>query len=137
MNSTKTHNTTKANSSRNSVTVSSTYLQNYSTTTIIYVILFLVLALGIVYLWNFYKTFKSQLLPSQAMLKADCPDYWESIGDGKCQNVNVLGSCANQPGTNIVDFSGDIFTNSNTGDYAKCKWATACSMSWTGIDRVC
>lgn len=135
MNSSK--NSSKLNVNKNGITVSSTYLQNYSTTTIIYIIIFLALGLGIIYLWNFYTTFKKEIQGTQAMLKSDCPDYWESIGNGKCQNVNFLGSCANTAGSNIIDFSGDIFKNSNTGDYAKCKWATACNMSWSGIDRLC
>ena len=130
-------NTTKLNTNTKSITVSSTYLQNYSTSTFIYIIIFLSLAFGIIYLWNFYKTFKTQLQATQAMLKAGCPDYWESIGNGKCQNVNFIGSCANSTGSNIIDFGGEIFTNSNTGDYAKCKWASACNTAWTGIDRIC
>jgi len=36
-----------------------------------------------------------------------------------------------------MDFSGVIFTNANTGNYAKCKWAKACNVSWSGIDRLC
>lgn len=91
-----------------------------------------------VYLYNNYKDFKAKLLATAATHAAmSCPDYWDSLGNGKCQNTKMLGSCSNKPEANIMDFSGEIFTNKNTGDYAKCKWANACNVSWSGIDRSC
>ena len=70
-------------------------------------------------------------------MSSTCPDYWDSIGSGKCQNTNSLGSCSNTEGANVMDFSGEVFTNKNTGDYAKCKWAKSCNVSWGHIDRGC
>ena len=91
-----------------------------------------------IYLYNNYKEFKAKLLATTATKPAtNCPDYWESIGESKCQNAKFLGSCSNKPDSNIMDFSGEIFTNKNTGNYAKCKWANACNVSWSGIDRIC
>lgn len=104
---------------------------------IIYLIIFLALGLAILYLWNYYQQLKNILTITKPLLVSDCPDYWESIGNGKCQNVNYLGSCANVAGNNIVDFSGDLFNNMNVGNYAKCKWATSCNTSWSGVDRLC
>jgi hypothetical protein len=121
----------------NTIQIDKSFLQNYSTTTVIYIIGFLIFAFACVYLYNYYKSFKAKLQATQAQLIPECPDYWETIGDKKCKNVNFLGSCANSSNNNIVDFSGEIFTNSNTGDYTKCKWAKACSMPWSGIERVC
>ncbi len=117
--------------------IDKSFLQNYSTTTVIYIIGFLAFVLGCVYLYNYYKAFKAKLMATQAQLVTNCPDYWESVGDKVCKNVNFLGSCANTTLSNTVDFSGEIFTNSNTGDYAKCKWAKECNMPWSGIDRIC
>ena len=112
--------------------------QNYSSSTII-IIVSLLLLIGIcVYLYNSYKTFKAKLLASN--LKASyttCPDYWDSIGKGKCQNVNALGSCSKLQGANTMDFGGEIFTNNNTGNYAKCKLAKTCNIAWNNIDKLC
>ena len=50
---------------------------------------------------------------------------------------NALGSCSKTEGANVMDFGGEVFTNKNTGDYAKCKWAKSCNVSWGNIDRLC
>lgn len=146
MNSLKT-NSAKSNSAKpngintslrsNTTPVSKSLLQNYSTTTVIYIIAFLSIALACIYLYNFYKTLKKQISATQANISTDCPDYWESSGNGKCKNINALGSCANDVDSSTVDFSGELFTNNNTGNYAKCMWAKACNMSWSGIERLC
>jgi len=36
-----------------------------------------------------------------------------------------------------MDFNSDVFTNVNSGNYAKCKWAKGCNVSWGSIDRLC
>jgi hypothetical protein len=146
MNSTKSNvlksNSSKSNSTNtslrsNTTPVSKSLLQNYSTTTVIYIIGFLSVALAIIYLYHFYKTLKNKISATQANISTDCPDYWESSGNGKCKNVNLLGSCATSVDSSTVDFSGELFTNNNTGNYAKCMWAKACSMPWSGIERLC
>ena len=76
-------------------------------------------------------------MPTATVPIAQCPDYWESIGNGKCKNTNALGSCSTTAGANVMDFSGEVFTNANTGNYAKCKWAQACNVSWGGVERLC
>ena len=112
-------------------------VQNYSATTVIYIVGFLAMAIALIYLYNFYKTFKGTTGTTVPNSYPDCPDYWESIGNGVCRNTNFIGSCAKTPGSNTVDFSGDIFTNVNTGAYAKCKWSQACNMAWSGVERIC
>ena len=109
---------------------------NYSSTTFIVIIGVLSLAFVIVYLYNTYKAAKL-LATSVTIPYSICPSYWDSIGNGKCQNTNAIGSCSKDKGSNIVDFSGEIFTNKNTGDYSKCKWANKCNVSWSGIDKLC
>jgi len=119
--------------SNNNQTVRKT---TYSSTTFIIIAGVLGLIFVIIYLYNSYKA-TSLLATTATVAYATCPDYWDSIGNGKCQNTNSLGTCSKEVGSNIMDFSGEIFTNANTGKYAKCKWATACNVSWNNIDRLC
>ena len=112
--------------------------QTYSSTTVLIVVAVLVLIGICIYLYNSYKAFKAKLLATNVTVAFPaCPDYWDSLGSGKCQNTKSLGSCSNTPGANIMDFSGDVFTNNNTGNYAKCKWAKACNIAWSNVDRLC
>ena len=110
----------------------------YTSTTLFIVIGVLGILFIIVYLYNYYKNFKASLLATNATkYYTACPDYWDSIGNSKCQNTNSLGSCSKDPGANIMDFGGEVFTNSNTGNYSKCRWSKACNVSWSNIDRLC
>jgi hypothetical protein len=111
--------------------------QTYTTNTVMLVVGFLVLGGIGIYLYNNYKSLKNAAIPTATVAAPKCPDYWESIGNGKCKNTNALGSCSTTPGANIMDFGGVVFTNANTGEYAKCKWAKACNVSWSGVDRLC
>ena len=108
----------------------------YSSTTFIIIIGVLSLCFLIIYIYKTYMAIK-ELTTNVTLPYAICPNYWDSIGNKKCKNVNSLGSCSKDIGANIMDFSGEIFTNKNTGDYAKCKWANACNVSWSNIDRIC
>ena len=96
----------------------------------------LMLIFIIVYLYNRFKA-ASLLATTITVPFSICPNYWDSLGNGKCKNTNSLGTCNKEPGSNIMDFSGDIFTNINTGNYSKCKWANTCNVSWSNIDRIC
>lgn len=112
--------------------------QTYSSSTVLIVIAVLVLIGICIYLYNTYKEFKAKLLATNITLAYPaCPDYWDTLGNGKCQNTNALGSCSTTSGSNIMDFSGEVFTNNNTGNYAKCKWAKACNVAWSNVDRLC
>jgi hypothetical protein len=108
----------------------------YSSTTFIIIIGVLLLAFVIVYLYNSYKS-ASLLATNATIAYSICPSYWDSIGNSKCQNTNAIGSCSANAGSNIMDFGAKVFTNVNTGNYAKCKWANACNVTWSGIDRLC
>ena len=108
----------------------------YSSSTVFIVVGVLCLVFIIVYLYNYYKNLVA-LATKATRAYTMCPDYWDSIGNSKCQNTKSLGSCSKDQGANIVDFSGEVFTNSNTGNYSKCRWATACNVSWSNIDRLC
>lgn len=112
--------------------------QTYSSTTLIIFVGVLALFGLIIYLYNNYKNFKANILKTDATIAyTSCPDYWDAIGNGKCKNSKGLGSCSTLPGANVMDFSGEVFTNTNTGNYAKCKWAKACNVSWGNIERLC
>ena len=108
----------------------------YSSTTFITIVGVLILLYISVYLYNSYKA-ASLLATTITIPYSMCPNYWDSLGNNKCQNTNSLGLCNKGAGSNIMDFSGDIFNNVNTGNYAKCKWASACNVSWSNIDRLC
>ena len=107
----------------------------YTSDTVILIIGILLFIFIIIYIYNTYKSLTS--IPLSTVAYTPCPDYWDSLGNGKCQNINKLGSCSNGEGADVMDFSGDVFTNTNTGDYAKCKWSQACKASWSNIDRLC
>lgn len=112
--------------------------QTYSSSTVLVILGVLVLFGICVYLYNTYKNFRTKLLsPNATIANPICPDYWDTVGNNKCQNSKALGSCSTSTGANIMDFSGEIFTNKNTGNYAKCKWAKACNIAWSNIDRLC
>jgi hypothetical protein len=109
----------------------------YTSTTAMIIIGVLILAFIVMYLYNTYISYKNNIATTATKASAACPDYWDSIGNNKCQNSNSLGTCSNTPGANIMDFSGEIFNNANTGNYSKCKWANGCNVSWSGIERLC
>jgi hypothetical protein len=112
--------------------------QHYTSTTVLVIVGVLGFTGLCIYLYNSYKEFKEKLKTKSKDAKfLECPDYWDTLGNGKCQNTKFLGGCSNKPGENIMDFGGEIFTNKNAGDYAKCKWASYCNVAWGGIDRLC
>ena len=128
-------NNSNSNSNSNSASVRK---ETYSTSTIIIIVSLLGLVGICIYLYNSYKAFKASLFATNITQSyASCPDYWDTIGKDKCQNVNGLGSCSKINGANTMDFSSEIFTNANTGNYAKCKWAKACNITWGNVDRLC
>ena len=108
----------------------------YTSDTFIIIVGILLLLFAIIYLYNKYK--ETMLLATTATVPFSiCPNYWDSIGNGKCQNTNGLGKCSKEKGANIMDFNNEVFINPNTGNYSKCKWASACGVSWSNIERLC
>ena len=60
-----------------------------------------------------------------------CPDFWQKLLDGRCQNVQGLGSnCASPMDFNTQNFEGDA------GRESKCKFAKGCEIEWDGITNV-
>jgi hypothetical protein len=101
----------------------------------------LVVAAG-VYFWNQYKEWSAQnaLVSGEQAKQAqmlECPDYWETVGKNICKNTNKIGKCSITPGNDTMDFNDEIFTNSQSGNYSKCKWAKSCNVVWGGVDKLC
>jgi hypothetical protein len=108
----------------------------YSANTFMIIAGVLCLLFIIIFLYQQYQAVKA-LTTTVTKPYPMCPDYWDSIGNGQCQNTNGLGSCSNTPGSNIVDFNTSIFNNPNIGYYTKCRWANSCNVSWGNINKLC
>lgn len=61
----------------------------------------------------------------------NCPDYWQVLADGTCQNVKTLGNGCESP----KDFSTAEFKGKK-GLIKKCKIMKACKASWDGVTNV-
>ena len=101
----------------------------------------LVVAAG-VYFWNQYKEWSAQntLIAGEQTKQSqilECPDYWETVGKNICKNSNKIGKCSITPGNDTMDFNDEIFTNTQSGLYSKCKWAKSCNVVWGGVDKLC
>lgn len=60
-----------------------------------------------------------------------CPDYWQVIADGTCENVKNLGKdCPSPKDFNTAEFKG------KKGLIKKCKVMKACKASWDGVTNV-
>ena len=68
---------------------------------------------------------KTQDFPPQI---GDCPDYWQKMEGGFCQNVQGLGSSCKSP----MDFSTSEFVGKG-GNEARCQFAKNCKIEWDGI----
>jgi hypothetical protein len=99
----------------------------------------IIVIVGIFVIYYSYTAYTSFTHSKQTDLRPypKCPDYWESVGDGKCKNVHKIGRCRLNPSGDIVDFSGQVFQNKKSGDYMRCKWAKECHAPWEGIDDLC
>lgn len=97
----------------------------------------IVMVFVIYYSYTSYNAFINRKKPDPRPFPK-CPDYWESIGDGKCRNTHKIGTCrtGNSP-DDTVDFNSDIFTDKTSGNYMKCKWAKECHAPWEGISDLC
>jgi len=60
-----------------------------------------------------------------------CPDYWQKLQDGRCQNVQGLGDSCPSP----MDFSTPQYTGSDWRE-KRCKFAKGCGIEWDGISNV-
>ncbi len=89
----------------------------------------------------YYRQYSKEIKAQQKgdkIIRAECPDYWMVEGPAKCRNVNKMGLCLTrgQEG-GLMDFDTDFFKNQQTGNYAKCRGAKKCKVSWDGIDDIC
>ena len=128
-------NSKNSNSNSNNTSNNTIRKSTYSSDTFILIIGLLLLIVIIIYIYNNYKSLIPT--PTGTIAYSACPDYWDSLGNGKCKNTNKIGSCSNQDGADIMDFGGEVFTNTNIGNYAKCRWTQSCNTSWGNIDRLC
>lgn len=64
-----------------------------------------------------------------------CPDYWvDELGNGeKCTNPHKLGKCKLEKGS-FMNFNQSPFTDASNGTCNKYKWASACQVTWDGIN---
>jgi hypothetical protein len=99
----------------------------------------IIVIVGMFILYYSYTSYKSFAQPKKNDPRPypKCPDYWESVGNGKCRNVHKIGNCRLKPSEDTVDFSGEVFQNNKSGDYMRCKWAKECHAPWEGIDDLC
>lgn len=104
-------------------------------------ILIIVSVYCIYYAYNSWKSIKKNKNRNKNKGKSrpypNCPDYWDSIGENKCQNNHKIGECRLDDDDDTIDFNSDIFTNPKTGNYMKCKWSKECHAPWEGIDDLC
>jgi hypothetical protein len=85
-----------------------------------FILVFLIVCI-ILYRNNLSKNWPPSIAP--------CPDWWKSIGNGKCYNKKNLGTCNNK----IMDFNIPTFKGSN-GLCAKYNWANNCNLAWDGLN---
>jgi hypothetical protein len=94
------------------------------------IIIFVIMATYYYYLYREYT--KKQEALTKSKIIPQCPDYWKSIGNNKCQNIKNIGRC-NLGSINEMDFSEKLYAE----DVNKCKWSKFCEASWEGIDNLC
>jgi hypothetical protein len=83
------------------------------------IVLFVLLLLFIASMMNNAK--KNQAYPPEL---SACPDYWQVLNTGECQNVNNLGNGLSKP----IDFSKKTSVE-------RCNWAKEYGIEWDGISN--
>jgi hypothetical protein len=89
---------------------------------------------------HYYRQFTSisnKEKESSTRLTPECPDFWVVEESNKCRNTHKLGKCLTKDNGGLMDFNTDYFLNKSSGNYAKCRWAKTCNVSWDGIDHIC
>ena len=117
MNNTKILNNSKiVNSNKLMNDTKSIRKTTYTSDKVIIIVGVLGVIFVIVYIYNNYKKIVASVMPKATggTVGATCPDYWDSIGNSKCQNSKKIGSCSKTDGADVMDFSSDVFTNVNT-----------------------
>lgn len=75
------------------------------------------------------KQKEHQLYPTEV---PPCPDYWERMDDGQCNNIHGLGNSSNCMGKK--PFSAKKWQGMK-GRKEKCKFAKQCDIEWDGISN--
>lgn len=99
---------------------------------LIFVILMIFIVMGTYYYYLFREYKKTEEALKKSKMTPQCPDYWKTVGNNRCQNVKNIGRC-NLGGQNTMDFSDKLYAE----DINKCKWSKFCEASWEGIDHLC
>jgi hypothetical protein len=89
---------------------------------------------------HYYRQYTSNATKEQDKLtriQTECPDFWVVEESNKCRNTHKLGKCLTRDNGGLMDFNTDYFQNKDSGNYAKCRWAKTCNVSWDGIDHIC
>lgn len=106
-----------------------TITENYE---LIFVIIIILVSMGTYYYYLFREYRKTEDALKKSRLVPQCPDYWKTVGNNKCQNIKNIGRC-NLGSQNVMDFSDKLYAK----DVNKCKWSKFCEASWEGIDHLC
>ena len=99
---------------------------------LIFVIIMIFVVMGTYYYYLFREYNKTEDALKKNKLVPQCPDYWKTIDNNKCQNIKNIGRC-NLGSNNVMDFSDKLYAE----DVNKCKWSKFCEASWEGIDHLC
>ena len=93
------------------------------TALVIFIILMALMALMMA------KARENQLFPPEV---PPCPDYWEVLGNNKCNNIQGLGNgqCDGEHSFKAQKYQG------YKGRKEKCKFAKQCNIEWDGISNV-
>tara|TARA_B100001964_G_C13919147_1_gene459397 strand:+ start:239 stop:601 length:363 start_codon:yes stop_codon:yes gene_type:complete len=104
--------------------------------TIIIAIALFVVVIVIIYIYNQYQAAKKKKdkETSDKRAPAQCPDYWDAVGENVCRNTHKIGKCGH---TNTVSFNDPMFSNPKTSSYMKCKYSKECNTPWNGISDLC
>ncbi len=100
---------------------------SFQTRTLTIAIWILVVMLGIIAASLMFAKGKTKWPPEIG----NCPDYWQVLADGTCENVKNLGTGCASPG----NFNTDAFRGKK-GLIKKCKIMKACKASWDGVTNV-
>ena len=88
---------------------------------IIKIFIFILLIVGI----TINKAVNDLVFPPQI---GACPDYWQKLQNGKCQNVQGLGSnCTSPMNFNTPEFGDEKNLKK------MCEFAKGCNIEWDGI----
>jgi hypothetical protein len=112
-------------------------MDNQTVIIIVSVISFIIIVIFSVKIFLEYNKFKklsdNTIFPPWP---AQCPDYWKTLDNNVCHNINKIGICRANDGEDTMDFDAPPFKGGK-GDFYKCNWSKKCEAPWEGIDSIC